>query len=86
MAGTPEEEQKEIDRAYEAALEEEWKMKTLENDLTPVVKKIIAKNYPETFQMDSKEYETLDKIVWKNIDRLVRDVNNIANMMKAEDK
>ncbi len=84
MTEVSDEEQREFDEAYEAALDEEWKMKTLENDLTPVVKRIILKNYPETFQLESKEYEALDGIVWKHIDRLVREVNNIANTMAAE--
>jgi hypothetical protein len=79
MADKSEEEERELEKAYDAAMEEEWKMKTLENDLTPIVKKIIIKNYPETFKPDSKEYGALDDVVWKHIDKLVRDVKKIAN-------
>ncbi len=40
------EEQEEIDKAWEAALEEEWRMKSLENDLTPIVKNVVARSTP----------------------------------------
>jgi hypothetical protein len=83
MAGVSDEEQREMDKAYDAAMEEEWKMKTLENDLTPIVKRIIAKNYPEAFGMDSEGCKSLDDLVWKHINALVRDVNNFANNMTA---
>ncbi len=79
MAGESEHEQEEVDRAYEAALEEEWKMKTMENDLTPIVKRIIVKNYPEAFKPDSEGHQALDSLVWKYVDRLVREVNSLAN-------
>ncbi len=84
MADISDEEQKEIDKSYDAAMEEEWKMKTLENDLTPIVKRIIAKNYPEAFRLDSEGYKSLDSLVWKHIDRLVREVNELASKMTAE--
>ena len=82
MASAPDKNQEEIDRAYEAALEEEWRMKTLENDLTPIVKRIIAKNYPEAFHMDSEGYKSLDDLVWKHLNKLVRDVNEFASKVK----
>jgi hypothetical protein len=84
MAGISDEEEKKLEEGYDAGMEKEWKMKTLENDLTPIVKKIIVKNYPDTFKPDSNEYEALDNIVWKHIDKLVRDVDKIANSMAAE--
>jgi hypothetical protein len=79
MADIADEEKEKLDEGYDAGMEKEWQMKTLENDLTPIVKRIIVKNYPETFKLDSKEYEDLDSVVWKHIDKLVRDVNKIAN-------
>jgi hypothetical protein len=85
MAEISDEEQRDLDEAYEAAMEEEWKMKTLENDLIPIVKKIIVKNYPETFNLESEGYKALDNVIWKHIDRLVRDVNNFANTIEADD-
>jgi len=84
MAQMSDEEQRELDNAYEAAMEEEWKMKTLENELTPIVKRIIMKDYPEAFRSESEGYKALDSIVWRHVDRLVRDVNNAANSMAAE--
>jgi len=78
------EEQREVDKAYEAAMEEEWKMKTLENDLTPIVKRFIIKNYPAAFRLESEGYKALDSLVWKHVDKLVRDVNDVANTMAAE--
>lgn len=85
MAGNSDDDQRELDKAWNAAMEEEWKMKTLENELTPIVKKIIVKNYPETFHLESEQHTTLDNIIWKHIDKLVRDVNNIANTMAKEE-
>lgn len=84
MTGISDEDQRELDEAYEAAMEEEWKMKTLENDLIPIVKKIIVKNYPETFNLESAGYKALDNVIWKHIDRLVRDVNSIANTIAPD--
>ena len=59
-------------------------MKALEDDLTLVVKKLIVKNYAETFRLESEGYKALDDVIWRSIDRLVRDVNHIANTMTAE--
>lgn len=84
MANSPDEEQKELDKAWDAGTEEEWKMKTLENDLNPIVKRIIVKNYPEAFDLNSEGYKSLDSLVWKHIDKLVRDVNGFASKMREE--
>lgn len=84
MAKMFENDLRELDEAYEAMMEEQRKMKALEDDLTPFVKNFIVKNYPETFRLESKGYKALDNAIWRNIDRLVRDVNEIANMMVEE--
>jgi hypothetical protein len=84
MAGISDEELRELDEAYEAMMEEQRKMKALEDDLTPFVKKIIVKNYPETFHLESEGYKALDDAIWRNIDKLVTDVNQIANTMGEE--
>ncbi|HUI29334.1 MAG TPA: hypothetical protein VLX91_03880 [Candidatus Acidoferrales bacterium] len=74
-----EEGQKELDKAWDEAMEEEWKMKTLENDLTPIVKRIIAKSYPEAFNLQPEGYKAFDTMVCGHIDKLVRAVNDFAS-------
>jgi len=73
------EDQTENDEAFDAAMEKEWKMKTLENELTQIAKKIITRIYPEVFSPDSKEYEALDSVVWSYMNKLVREVNKVAD-------
>jgi len=86
MAGISEEDLRELEESYQAALEEQRKMKALEDDLTPIVKKLIVQNYPEIFHLEARGYKALDNAIWTHIDRLVRDVNNITCAMIAEEE
>ncbi len=79
MTDISDEEQDEIDKAWDAALEVEWRMKSLENELTPAVRKAILKNYANIFLPDFNAYNALESMIWKHVDRLVRDVNHLAN-------
>ncbi len=84
MGEISDEEFRKLDESYKAAMEEQRKTKSLEDDLTPVVKELILKNYPEIFHLESKGYKALDDVIWKSIDRLVRDVNKITFTMGEE--
>jgi len=78
MANTPGEILDQLDPLYEAMMEEQRKMKALEDDLIPIVKKLVVINYPEVFHLESKGYKSLDDTIWIHVDRLVRDVNEIT--------
>ncbi len=84
MAGISEDDLRELDEAYEAAMDEQRKINAFEDELTPFVKKLIVKIYPETFHLESEGYKALDSAIWRNIDRLITDVNHIANTLVEE--
>lgn len=84
MGEIPDEEFREMKEAYEAMMEEQRKMKSLEDDLTPVVKELILKNYPEFFHLESNGYKAFDRVIRRSIDGLIRDVNDITCTMGEE--
>jgi hypothetical protein len=84
MTGIPEEFMREFKEAYEAAMEEQRKMKALEKDATEALKKVILQHYPEIYNLESEGYRELNNVLWKAVDVFVTGVNHITCTMQAK--
>jgi hypothetical protein len=84
MSGLSEKDMREFDELYNAAMEEQRKMKALENDAIDALKKIILQHYPEVYNLESEGYKALEDVVWRVADKFVTDVNHVAYTMQIK--
>ncbi len=78
MSKIPEETIREMERLYNAMMEEQRKMKALEADAIAALKKTIEKHYPEIYHLESEGYRELENAIWRAVDKFVTDVNDIT--------
>ena len=70
-------------RMYAAAIAQQERMESFYNDVRNVIVTCALKHYPGIYDLDAEGFRKFDTVLWRDIDRLVEDVERVMHEAKV---